>query len=245
MLPKFLIITTILALSCACIAQGPPTQQPKVKVNVLNVCAPSKEDQQEIASALARVPSHPQFSPDFEVDRGRSVLDQGANLLAAASNATLPADATSADFVRIRHDLAGPAYSNVQYSFSRDAHQMVETLIFHVRDPKELLQVSIEDSASSVTTATAMLTVATPASRIKLERFGKSSVVLARCSGTVEGPVTDQSAYEPQFAAASSILAGYRGWMRARKLVPEELTRINGTEESPVHHKSPSPAAGK
>lgn len=245
MLPKFLIIVAVFALSCACAAQEPAPQQPKVKVNVLNVCAPSKDDQQEIASALARIPNHPQFSADFEVDRGRSVLDPSANLLAAANNATLPADATSADFVRIRHDLTGPAYSNVQYSFSRDTHQMVETLIFHVRDPKELLQVSIEDSASSVTTATAMLTAATPASRIKLERFGKSSVVLARCSGTSEGPAPDQSAYEPQFSAASSILAGYRGWLRARKLVPEELARINGTEELPVHHKSPSPAPGK
>ena len=245
-LPKFLMLIAVFALSCACAAQEVASQPPKVKVNVLNVCAPSKEEQQEIASALARVPSHPSFSADFEVDRGRSVLDQSSNLLAAANNATLPADATSADFVRIRHDLAeSGAYSNVQYSFSRDQHQMVETLIFHVRDPKELLQVSIEDSASSVTSATAMLTAATPASRIKLERFGKSSVVLARCSGSGEGPAPDQSAYEPQFTAASSILAGYRGWMRARKLVPEELARINGAEETPTRHQSPSPAPGK
>ena len=54
---------------------------------------------------------------------------------------------------------------------------MVETLIFHVRDPKDLMQVAIEeDNASSVTTPAAMLGTNTPAGRIKLERFGKSSV---------------------------------------------------------------------
>ena len=71
---------------------------------------------------------------------------------------------------------------------------MVETLIFHVRDPKELMQVAIEDNASSVTTPSAMLGTNTPAGRIKLERFGKSSVVLARCAGTEGNPAPDQSA---------------------------------------------------
>jgi hypothetical protein len=196
---------------------------------MLNVCAPSPEEQQEIASALARIPRRPSFSPDFEVDRGRSVLDQSANLLAAANNAQIPADAASADFVRVRRDFSGAtAYATVQYAFSRDRTQMVETLVFRIRDPKDLMQVAIEDSASSVTTAAAMLGAATPASRIKLERFGKSSVVLARCPGQGGGPSPDQSAYEPLFSSASSILSDYRGLLGARKLVPEELVRIDG-----------------
>lgn len=194
---------------------------------MLNVCSPSAEEQQEIAGALSRVPRHPSFSADFEVDRGRSLLDQGANLLAAANNAQLSPDVASADFVRIRREFKGDStFLNVQYSFSRDTKQMVETLVFRVRDPKDLLQVSIEDSASSVTSPSAMLSAATPASRIKLERFGKSSVVLARCSGQAGGPVPDQSAYEPLFASASAVLSNYRGLLGAKRMVPEELVRI-------------------
>ena len=227
-----LLLTTAWALACA--GQQSSTPQPQVKVNVLNVCAPSPEEQQEIASALAKIPKRPSFSPDFEVDRGRSVLDQNANILASSGNnnasASVPADATSADFVRLRRDFAGSVpFATVQYAFSRDRAQMVETLVFRVRDPKDLLQVSIEDSASSVTTAAAMLGATTPASRIKLERFGKSSVVLARCPGQGGEPPPNQSAYEPLFSSASSILSEYRGILGARRLVPEELLRIDRT----------------
>jgi hypothetical protein len=195
---------------------------------MLNVCTPSADEQQEIASALSHIPQRPSFSEDFEVDRGRSVLDQTASPLALANTGATPAEAAVADFVRLRRDLTGSGiYSNVQYSFSRDSKQMVETLVFRVRDAKDLLQVSIEDSASAVTSASAMLGSATPASRIRLERFGKSSVVLARCSGTTEGPAPDQSKYEPLFASASSTLSDYRGVFRVKTLVPEELARIS------------------
>ncbi len=211
--------------------ENKPAQSPQVKVNVLNVCSPSPEEQKEISAALSRIPKQPSFSPDFEVDRGRSILDQNANLLAAGSNSASDSPAAvSADFVRIRHDFFGTSpYSGVQYSFSRDTQQMVETLVFRMRDPKDVLQVSIDDSASTVTTATAMLTAATPASRIRLERFGKSSIVLARCSGQNGAPPPDQSVYEPLFASASSILSRYRALLDASKLVPEELARINRT----------------
>lgn len=211
-----------------CLGQeaGAPAQQPKVKVNVLNVCTPSTDEQQEISAALTKIPRRPAFSEDFEVDRGRSVLDQGANPL-MANAVTAPSDSAVADFVRLRRDISGASpYSNVQYSFSRDNQQMVETLVFRVRDPKDLLQISIEDSASSVTSAAVMLGSTTPASRIKLERFGKSSVVLARCSGSAEGPAPDQSKLEPLFASASSVLADYRTVFGVRTLVPAELARI-------------------
>ena len=222
-----------------CQAQEPP--KPQVKVNVLNVCSPSQAEQQEISSALARIPKRPSFSPDFEVDRGRSVLDPNANpITGVASTAATPATSTDrafAEFVRIRRDFPnGEAFSTAQYSFSRDKQQMVETLVFRLREAKDLLEISIESSASSVTTAATMLTAATPAGRIKLERFGKSSVVLARCSGSNGGPAPDQSAYEPLFASASSILSDYRGVLDARKLIPAELTRISGS--GVAHHKS-------
>ena len=233
----------VLATPYLCRAQTPASQKPQVKVNVLNVCSPSPDEQKEIASALSGIPRKPSFSVDFEVDRGRSLLDPGANPLTMASATTMPAEASAtADFVRIRHDLSGGTYSNVQYSFSRDEHQMVETLVFRLRDPKDLMQVSIEDSASSVTPAATMLSATTPASRIKLERFGKSSIVLARCQATVEGKAPDQSAYEPLFASASSLMSGYRDLLGARRLIPEELARIGGSN---TPHRRATKAPGK
>jgi hypothetical protein len=117
-------------------------------------------------------------------------------------------------------------FSTVQYSFSTDPKSMIETLVLRVKDPKDVLQVSIEDTASAVTSPAVMLGAATPASRIKLERFGKSSIVLARCTASEAGPAPDQSAYEPLFRSASSILTDYRNVLHASRIVPEELTRI-------------------
>jgi hypothetical protein len=102
---------------------------------------------------------------------------------------------------------------------------MIETIVLRLREPKDLMQISIEDSASSVASPAAMLSTNTPVSRIKLERFGKPSVVLARCSGA-EGPATDQTAYEPIFKAASSIMSRYRDELRVRRMVPQELARL-------------------
>src|SRR3954453_16979894 len=222
-------------------AQEPNPPKPQVKVNVLNVCSPSAAEQQEISTALARIPKRPSFSPDFEVDRGRLELDPNANPITGMANGPVaPASSLQqafAELVRIRRDFPnGDTFSTAQYSFSRDKQQMVETLVFRLREAKDLLEISIESSASSVTTAAAMLTAATPAERIKLERFGKSSVVLARCSGSNGGPAPDQSAYESLFASASSILSGYRKLLDARNLVPAELARISGT--GATHRKS-------
>jgi hypothetical protein len=202
-------------------------EQPPVKVNVLNVCSPSPEEQQEIAAALGRIPAKPSFSQDFEIDRGRSIPDQGTGLLAGGQNAQVASDAEPADWVRIRREFPGSSpFSTVQYSFSRDAKSMVETLVFRVRDPKDVMQIAVEDSVSAVTTPANMLTTDTPASRIKLERFGKSSVVLARCSASEAGPAPDQSAYEPLFQSATAIAAKYRNFLGVRRAVPEEMSRI-------------------
>jgi len=229
---KILVVAFGLAGAYLCSAQETSTPpKPQVKVNMLNVCAPSPEEKQEIASALARVPAKPSFSPDFEVDRGRSVLDSGTNPLLGGNSAPMTSDTASADFVRIRHDFTGQSvFSTVQYSFSRDSKQMVETLVFRVREPKDLLQLAIEDSASSVTTAAVMLGAGTPASRVRLERFGKPSVVLARCTGEGEGPPPDQSAYEQLFASASSLLSDYRRILGAKAMVPAELARVGNPD---------------
>jgi hypothetical protein len=207
------------------------SSQPQVKVNMLNVCSPSPEDQQEIASALGRIPKQPLFSPDFEVDRGRSTLEERPDFLKAGESAQFASDSGTADWVRIRREFSVQAsFSTVQYSFSHDPKNMVETLIFHVRDPKDLMQVAIEDNASAVTTPATMLSTSTPASRIKLERFGKSSVVLARCPGTEGNPPPDQTAYEPLFQSATVIVANYRNLLAAKSTVPAELARIKSLE---------------
>ena len=225
------------------LAHAVAAQQPPVKVNVLNVCSPSPEEQQEIASALDRIPQKTSFSQDFEIDRGRSIPDQAATSLPIGGSAQVASDAGPADWVRIRREFPGASpFSTVQYSFSRDAKSMVETLVFRVRDPKDLMQIAVEDSASAVTTPANMLATDTPASRIKLERFGKSSIVLARCSGSEGNPAPDQTAYEPLFQSASAIAAKYRNLLSVRRAVPEEMSRINvaGTAK----HKAAKPTTG-
>lgn len=216
----------------ASIASVMPAQQaqqgtPPVKVNVLNVCSPSGDEQKEIASALAKVPKQPQFVPDFEIARGRSSLsDKAALLQPSPAGNTSPTPLTAA-WVRIRREFApSTAFSNVQYSFSADAKEMIETLTLHVRDPKDLVQLSIEDSASAVASPVSMLGTNTPVGRIRLERFGKTSVVLARCAGTQGSPPPDQSAYEPLFRDASSVLDRYRDSLGVRQTVPEELSKV-------------------
>ena len=235
--PKFLFVLTgvLLAYAGALSAQQPPAQQPRVKVNVLNVCTPSGEEQKEISSALSRVPKQPLFSDDFEVARGRSSLAEAPGFLQAGQSAELSDEPSIATWVRLRREFSMQAlFSTVQYSFSNDGKNMVETLVLHVRDPKDLVQLSIEDSASAVTSPAAMLAASSPASRIKLERFGKSSVVLARCTGTEGGSAPDQSAYEPLFANASSILTNYRMLLNARRTVPDELARVATAASKPA-----------
>jgi hypothetical protein len=203
--------------------------QPQVKVNLLNVCTPSAEEQKEIAAALARIPKQPLFAPDFEVSRGRSTLTDMANFVQTGPSAQVSDEPSTARYVRIRHEFSVQAlFASVQYSFSNDGKNMVETLVLHVRDPKELMQVSLEDSASSVSSVADMLASNTPVSRVRLERFGKASVALARCSAAEGGPAPDQSAYEPLFRSASEVLANYRMLLGVKATVPEELSKIAG-----------------
>jgi hypothetical protein len=214
-------------------AQAPSTQQPQVKVNMLNVCSPSAEEQKEIAAALSRVPKQPLFGADFEVSRGRSTLTDMPSFLQAGSSTHFADEKSVASYVRIRREFSVQAlFSSVQYSFSNDGQNMVETLVLHVRDPKDLIQVSLEDSVSSVTSSEAMLGSNTPASRVRLERFGKSSVALARCLATEGGPAPDQSAYEPLFRSASDVLANYRALLGVKIIVPEELAKISGESKA-------------
>ncbi len=216
---RLLNLAIISGLAVAFLAATMPAQEkaPPVRVNLLNVCSPSADEQKEISAALTRIPRNPHWGEDFEVARGRSSLAE-------------PASLPIARWTRIRREFpADSPFSNAQYSFSVDAENMVETLVFRLRQPKDLLEVALEDSMSSVTTPAAALAMDTPASRIKLERFGKASIVLARCGAkNPAGPsqTVDQSAFEPLFRSASTLLSVYRNALNARRTVPAELARV-------------------
>jgi hypothetical protein len=62
--------------------------------------------------------------------------------------------------------------------------------------------------------------VNTPAERIRIERFGSSSVVLARC------PASDQSQLEPLFSRATELIAVYRSALRVASVIPAEIARL-------------------
>jgi hypothetical protein len=83
-----------------------------------------------------------------------------------------------------------------------------------------------------------MLSVNTPASRMRLERFGKPSVALARCQETAAGPAPNQSIYEPLFHSASEVLTNYRALLGVKKVVPEELEKINAVSKPVAPQKS-------
>lgn len=225
MFPKHFGIALLAVLPALSLGQQATQAPPQVKVNVLNVCTPSADEQKEIAGALAKVPKEPVFIPDFEVARGRSTLSD-SDIIKAGASSTLAPEAITAAWVRIRRDFSTLPFSSVQYSFSADSKSMIETLVLHVKAPKDLTQLSIEDSASAVTSPATMLGSSTPVSRIRLERFGKPSVVLARCAASEGGPAPDQSAYEPLFRNASGVMDRYRTLLKARSTVPEELAKV-------------------
>jgi len=243
------LLAGFLGILPALAQQAPDAQsaQPQVKVNMLNVCTPSAEEQKEIASALARIPKQPLFGPDFEISHGSSTLTDSPSFLQPRKSAESSGEPSVASYVRIRREFAVQAlFASVQYSFSNDGQNMIETLVLHVRDPKELIQVSMEDSSSAIGTPEAMVAANTPASRIRLERFGKSSVALARCNGSENGPPPDQSAYESLFRGASEVLTNYRSLLAVRITVPAELAQIPGAAPKPAAKpKSPKPALKK
>ncbi len=215
MLPHLLLPLLLATLAGA--QQAPPSEIRKdgmqVQINVMNVCTPSDEDRQGIAAVLGHIPLHPRFAPDFEVARGRS---------------TFP-DAPISTWARIRREFASDSpFSNVQYTMSTDEKALIETLVIRMRDPKDVLAVTIEDRMSAVTTPAAALANDTPPTRVKVERFGKNSLGLSRCEQA------DQKVYEPLFASAAQILSGYRKLLAVRSTVPGELARAAAAAKKPA-----------
>jgi len=190
-----------------------------VRVTYLNVCAPSDSDKQEIVSVLDRIPAAPRFGPEFEIARGR----------------TAAPDSPMASWVRVRREFPPDALlTNAQYSVSLDPKDIIETVVFRWREPKDVMQVSIEDSVSTVASPATVVSTDTPASRIRVERFGKSSLGLSRCAEV------DQTSYESVFAAASRVMGRYRTALGVRDSVPAELRRLGlGDPPHPARSQKP------
>ncbi len=194
--------------------------QPPVKVNYLNVCAPGTEEQAEIKSAFARVAAKPAFSRDFEVSRGRATVE----------------DSKDSRFVRLRKDMSVESpLLTAQYSMSTDDTNIIETLVVRTRDPKQFHELSLEDRVTSGAVAAAsVLSIDTPVTRIRLERFSKASIVLTRC------PEQDQKAYEPLFRQATDIMSEYRKAMALRSALGSDIDWLNATQPSTSKTQSPA-----
>ncbi len=207
--------------------------KPQVRVNYLNVCTPSDEEQAVLKGVLDRISARPSFADDFEISRGRTTLK----------------DAPSSRYVRLRRDFpAQSTWMTAQYSMATDANATIEILVLRPRDPKEFLQVEMEDSVSSA--AAPPLTVLasdTPPVRMRIERLSKGAVALSRCEGA------DQSAYEPVFKQMANIMAQYRAALGMRTIFRSDIawlggTKPEGTKPSGTNSggaRKPAPAAKK
>jgi hypothetical protein len=198
------------------------TPQTKIQVNFLNTCRPAVADVEEMGRALARVKETPRFSSDFEISRGVTTLTEAE---ARAAGVAAAGALTPSAWVRIQHEFPDKApLTDAQYSLSADGDSASESLALHLRDSREVLQVWISDAVKG--SAAEVAKADTPPDRIRIERFGKASIVLARCGGI------DQSAYEPLFRTAGEILQRYRVAMAVKSVVPAELARLPAAGKS-------------
>ncbi|HEY6349463.1 MAG TPA: hypothetical protein VI636_08655 [Candidatus Angelobacter sp.] len=189
-----------------------PEGQPQIKLNLLNVCTPSADEQAILKSALTKVSGPPAFGEDFEVSRGSATLK----------------DALPSKYVRLRRDFVSQSpMMTAQYSMSLDEKVTIETLVLRMRDPKEFLEISFEDRVSAAAAnPVSVVAMDTPAARIRIERLGKSSVVLARCEGA------DQSVYEPLFQQGSEMMARYRGALGLRAAFRPDISWLGATAKT-------------
>ncbi|MGE5113502.1 MAG: hypothetical protein ACM3JB_21780 [Acidobacteriaceae bacterium] len=210
-------------------SQQAKPEEPQVRVNYLNVCTPPEADKAEIMAALDRLPTAPRFATDFEIARGRTTAPEDAVVSGPGGKVTA---APISRWVRVRKEFAEPSpYLNVQYSFSVAGAKAEEGLVFRLREPKDVMQVLLSDTVESLVNPVQVVSVRTPVDRIRLERFGKTSLVLVRCKGA------DQTDYEPLFQKATNILNLYREQLGARQAVAQDLPK---TAEKPVPAKHPA-----
>jgi hypothetical protein len=223
-LTKSFVLLVLVLASAAVFAQGDSGEKnAQIKINYLNVCAPSDTEKQELGAALTRLPVKVRFAPDFEVSRGRTTMTEAPQGLGSVlgDGQMVNQDSGPSNWVRIRREFPSESpFVSVQYSMSVDANGIVETLVFRSREAKDVIQVSFEDKVSAGADPAVVLKSDTPVDRVRIERFGKSSVALARCPGA------DQHAYDSLFQQASGILSRYRTALNVRTTVPGDLRRL-------------------
>ena len=94
-------------------------------------------------------------------------------------------DAPVSNWVRLRRDFPPAAsFTSSQYALTTDEKGTTETLVFHSRDTRDVVQVMLEDSITGASSPASILATDTPVDRIRLERFGKASVVLGEVPGS-------------------------------------------------------------
>ncbi|HEY0566257.1 MAG TPA: hypothetical protein VGC88_11770 [Terriglobales bacterium] len=195
------MLLPLLLLATGAVAQ----EQPQLKVNYLNACRPSDTDRKELDQALQTFSSVPHFSAEFDITRGAQQAEHGL-----------------VRYVRVRREFAAPAViSSVQYSVSADAKGTTETLILKPRDSKQIVQLMIEHSVASGNPS-ALVAESTSADRVRLERYGTTAVVLARCADV------DQSAFASEFTTASTELQRYKSAVQSSTPVQADLKWLDG-----------------
>ncbi|HXB20757.1 MAG TPA: hypothetical protein VNV88_05200 [Candidatus Solibacter sp.] len=211
MLRSAIVVLFFLAIAANGQQQEPKQDQPQVRLNYLNVCTPSPEEEAALKAALSRISTKPAFSHDFEISRGRTTLQ----------------DAPDSKFVRLRRDFASESpWMTAQYSMSSDTTNTIETLVLRLRDPKDFHEISMEDRVSTGAASPATVLAAdTPPARVRIERLGKGAVALARCQNV------DQSAYEPLFKQAAEIMALYRGALGMRTSFRSDINWLSGQDK--------------
>ncbi len=224
---KLLAVSTFFLASAVAGQQDPAAQdKPQVRLNYLNVCNPSAEEQSVLKAALSKVSTKPGFVEDFEISRGVATVK----------------DAGPSRYVRLRREFTAQSpWLIAQYSISTDAGNTIEILVLRLRDPKEFHEIALEARVSAEAAAPlAVVTTDTPPARVRVERLGKGAVVLARCEGA------DQTAYEPLFKQAADIMATYRGALGMRTSFRSDIAWLSGRKKSsnsgksaPSVHKQP------
>lgn len=234
----FLLLAS-LAVTAGFGQQTADESKPQVKINYLNVCSPSETEKQELSAALNRLPAKIHFAPDFEISRGRTTMTETpAEINSVLGSSQMVNNGSGpSNWVRVRREFPPDSpFVSVQYSISVDNGGIAETLVFRSREMKDVIQVSMEDKVSSGADPAQVVKSDTPVDHVRIERFGKSSVALARC------PEADQHAYDPLFQQASAILSHYRAALNVSTTVLSDLRRLGVGEKTgaPEHKKGKS-----
>ena len=238
------ILLAILAALPAFSQEAGSEAKPQIQVNFLNSCRPAEAEAEQMRQLLQLLRKRPAFSSDFEISRGVTTMSEADSHAAAAaiqraageqdappaSPATAGPGRVSSRWVRMQREFGEKAaLINVQYSLTLEKGQAGEVLALHLRDTSLAMQLLISNSVTGG--AAEVLGHDTPPERIRMERFGKPSIMLARC------PQSDQTAYEPLFSAAFEILREYRRAMNIAAIVPSELSRLDSVKKSDPANK--------